>query len=82
MGTVNQKSTIDVHTKMEKESKHNPKDSHQITKEQKWKGRKKTYKNNPKAINKMATRTYVLVITLNANGLNAPTKRHRLAEWI
>ena len=30
----------------------------------------------------MAIRTYILVITLNANGLNAPTKRHRLAEWI
>ena len=25
---------------------------------------------------------YVSVITLNVNGLNAPTKRHRLAEWI
>ena len=22
------------------------------------------------------------IITLNVNGLNAPTKRHRLAEWI
>ena len=82
MGTVNQKSTIDVHRKMEKESKHNAKDSHQITKEQKRKGRKQTYENNPKAITKMATRKYVLVITLNANGLDAPTKRHRLAEWI
>ena len=30
----------------------------------------------------MATRTYISVITLNVNGLNAPTKRHRLAEWI
>ena len=30
----------------------------------------------------MAVRTYILIITLNANGLNAPTKRHRLAEWI
>ena len=26
--------------------------------------------------------TYVLIITLNVNGLNAQTKRHRLAEWI
>ena len=26
--------------------------------------------------------TYILIITLNVNGLNAPTKRHRLAEWI
>ena len=24
----------------------------------------------------------MLLITLNVNGLNAPTKRHRLAEWI
>ena len=30
----------------------------------------------------MAIRTYILIITLNVNGLNAPTKRHRLAEWI
>ena len=26
--------------------------------------------------------TYILIITLNVNGLNAPTKRHRLTEWI
>jgi len=26
--------------------------------------------------------TYLSVITLNVNGLNAPTKRQRLAEWI
>ena len=25
---------------------------------------------------------YILIITLNVNGLNARTKRHRLAEWI
>ena len=30
----------------------------------------------------MAIRTYISIITLNINGLNAPTKRHRLAEWI
>ena len=30
----------------------------------------------------MALRTYVSIITLNVNGLNAETKRHRLAEWI
>ena len=30
----------------------------------------------------MAIRTYLSIITLNVNGLNAPTKRHRLAEWI
>ena len=26
--------------------------------------------------------TYISIITLNVNGLNAPTKRHRLGEWI
>ena len=30
----------------------------------------------------MSIGTYILIITLNVNGLNAPTKRHRLAEWI
>ena len=29
----------------------------------------------------MATRPYLSIITLNVNGLNAPTKRQRLAEW-
>ena len=24
---------------------------------------------------------YISIITLNVNGLNAPTKRHRLVEW-
>ena len=31
---------------------------------------------------KMATGPYILTITLNVNRLNAPAKRHRLAEWI
>ena len=30
----------------------------------------------------MAIITYISIIILNVNGLNAPTKRHRLAEWI
>ena len=30
----------------------------------------------------MATGSYLSVITLNVNGLNAPTKTQRLAEWI
>ena len=30
----------------------------------------------------MAIWTYISIITLNVNGLNAPTKRYRLAEWI
>ena len=30
----------------------------------------------------MVIGTYISIITLNINGLNAPTKRHRLAECI
>ena len=30
----------------------------------------------------MATGSYLPIITLNINGLNAPTKRQRLADWI
>ena len=30
----------------------------------------------------MAMGRYLSIITLNVNGLNAPTKRQRLAEWI
>ena len=30
----------------------------------------------------MATGRYISIITLNVNGLNAPTERHRLAEQI
>ena len=30
----------------------------------------------------MATRSYLSIITLNVDGLNAPNTRQRLAEWI
>ena len=30
----------------------------------------------------MAIGTYTSIINLNVNGLNAPTKTHRLNEWI
>ena len=42
----------------------------------------KNYKNKSKTINKMAIRTYISIIILNVNGINAPIKRHRAAEWI
>ena len=45
-----------------------------MRKEQENKGRKKSNKNKSKATNKMAIRTYISIITLNVNGLNAPTK--------
>ena len=30
----------------------------------------------------MAMNKYLSIITLNVNGLNAPIKRHKIAEWI
>ena len=30
----------------------------------------------------MVIGTHISIITLNVNGFNAPTKRHRLAEWM
>ena len=44
--------------------------------------KKRTYNNKPKTIKKMVIKTYISIITLNVNGLNAPSKRHRLTEWI
>ena len=43
--------------------------------------KKKDLQNQCKTIKKMAIGTYISIITLNVNGLNAPTKRHRLAQW-
>ena len=47
MVTANQKSIIDTHTQKRKESKHNTKDSHQITRE-KSKRRRKEQKRTTK----------------------------------
>ena len=44
--------------------------------------RKRPTENKPKTIRKMVMGSYVSIITLNANGLNAPTKRHRLTGWM
>ena len=54
MVTANQKPTIDTHTKKEKESKHNTKVSHQITREENKRGReeKRPTKINPKQLTK------------------------------
>ena len=42
--------------------------------------KKKDLQNQLQTIKKMTIETYISIITLNVNGLNAPTKRHRLAE--
>ena len=41
-------------------------------------GKKKKTENNLKIV----ISTYQLIITLNLNGLTAPVKRHRMAEWM
>ena len=44
--------------------------------------KKKDQQNQPQTVKIMTIGTYVSIITLNVNGLNAPTKSHRLPEWI
>lgn len=39
-------------------------------------------KNKQKTIKKMATSTYLKIITLNVNKQIAPVKRHRMTEWL
>ena len=48
----------------------------------KYKRRKRPTENKPKTIKKIVIGTYIPIITLNENGLNAPTKIHGLAELI
>ena len=52
--TTNQKFTTDTCTKMKTQSNHNTDTSHQVTREQRRKGRKRTYKTESKTKNKMA----------------------------
>ena len=44
--------------------------------------RKKTYRNKSETISTVEIRIYIFIITLNIHGLNVPTKRHKLTEWI
>ena len=48
----------------------------------KYKRRERSIRTNHKTIKKMAIGTHISIITLNINGISAPTKTHRLAEWI
>ena len=47
----------------------------------KYKRRKRSAKSTPNN-QKIAIGTYISIITLTVNGLNAPVKSHTLAEWI
>ena len=46
------------------------------------KEKKKDLQDQSQTIKKMVVETNISIITLNVNGLNAPTKGPRLAEWI
>ena len=48
----------------------------------KHKRRKRPAENKPKTIKKTVTGSCILIITLNVNGLNAPTKKYRLTGWM
>ena len=87
MVTANQKPTTDTHTNTHKKRKSNPNTTLKIVnKPQEKRTRegkeKKTTNNKCKTINKISIRTYTSIITLNVNGLNARTKKHRLTQWI
>ena len=83
MGTANQKI---YNSYIHKQKKRNPNTTlkkvikSQVNKREKEE--KRPTKTNSKQLTETAIRTYISIITLNVNGLNAPTKRHRLAEWI
>ena len=54
-------------------------DNNQRPSNQKKKGRMENHRIN---WFKMAINNHLSIITLNVSGLNAPIKRHRVAEWI
>ena len=78
-GVSGQEPDTHTHTHTE-ETTHNTKVSFQIPREKNKRGRKRTYRSKSKTINRMAIKTHISIITLNVHGLDAPTKRHRLAE--
>ena len=78
MATTNQKSTIDTHTQKEKESKHNTKYSHQITrKERKKKGRKEKRKLQKQPENNQQNDKYVPMKSMWDSGKEPTYQRRR-----
>ena len=85
MVTTNQKPIIRRKKSKTKEIKYITKDSRQTTREdskRKRKEERRITKTPRKKGNKMVINTYLSIATLNINGINAPIKRHRLANWI
>ena len=76
-GTINQNQTIHLQKLKTRGHKNKIKGNHPTKKERNKVKTKSTGKQGLKWKN-----TYLSVITLNINGLNAPIKRHRVADWI
>ena len=83
MRTADPKTTTNTHTKKKTQLKHNTKDVIKPQEKRPNKERKKkVLQKQAKTIKKMPIGTYILIITLTVNGLNAQTKRHRQAEGV
>ena len=68
---------IHIHTQKKKQSKHTN-ERQQITRKENKRGKEE----KRHTTNKMTIKKYISILTLNVNGLNSPTNRHTLAEWI
>ena len=84
MITTKQKPTIVMQKLKRKEPKHitlekiiKPQGKRLREEERNKKELPKKTKTKQKTINKIAASTFISIITLNVNGLNAPIKRHR-----
>ena len=79
--TTNQNPT--THSQKLKRREHNNKiKGNYPTKKKTKKGTKERHRINWETKFKMAMNTYLSVITFNINGLDAPIKRPRVADWI
>ena len=80
MRTADPKTTTNTHTKKKTQLKHNTKDVIKPQEKRPNKERKKkVLQKQAKTIKKMVRGTYILIIALNVNGLNAPTKN---TDWL
>ena len=81
MVTTKQKLTVDTH-KIKERIKQTTKKVTKLQKESREEERNVEEQNSQKMINRMVINTYLSIIILDVNGLNAPIKRHGVAEWI
>ena len=79
--TTNPKPVIDYQRIKRKESKYITKEGQQPWKRAEERIREKL-QNNHQTSNKMAINTYLRIITMNVNGLNAPLRRHGVTQGI